>query len=330
MSKRCIGLLLALGVLAFLTAPLPAAEQPSQPTYPVPPEGFDQVRDGVPKGTVETVDYNSAGGAKRSMVVYTPPGYSKDKKYPVFYLVHGAGQNERVWTQIGSGRANIILDNLLADKKIEPMIVVFPNAAGGGGARAGRGAAAGDPNAARRGFGARGDANAAGGAAARGGGRGGRGGFGGGSGDFADDLIKAIMPYIEAHYSVYTDGQHRALAGLSMGGMQTKAIAPVHFDKFAYFGVFSGGNISPTVDIKDMEGFKKNVRLVFMSFGGNEPSNARGAGGLPSGPVGIQREAEALNKAGVKAVCYVSPGSGHDFTSWKRSLYYFAPQLFKP
>jgi len=114
-----------------------------------------------------------------------------------------------------------------------------------------------------------------------------------------------------------------------MGGMQTKAIAPGNSDKFAYFGVFSGGNISPTTDITDMATFKKNVKLVFMSFGSNEPSTARGDGSLPSGPVGIQREADALNKAGVKAVTYVSPDSAHDFTSWKRSLYYFAPLLFK-
>ncbi len=161
----------------------------------------------------------------------------------------------------------------------------------------------------------------------RGGARG--GGMGGGSGDFTGDLIKDIIPFVESHYSVYTDGQHRALAGLSMGGMQTKAIAPGNSNNFAYFGIFSGGNLSPTTDITDMTTFKKNAKLVYMSFGSREPSAARGTGGLPSGPVGIQREADALNKAGVKAVCYVSPDSAHDFTSWKRSLYYFSQLLFK-
>jgi enterochelin esterase-like enzyme len=314
MSKR--SMLFGLGVLAMSATLVLAAEQPAQPTYPVPPQGFDQVREGIEKGKVERIDYNSTtAGEKRWMTIYTPPGYSKDKKYPVFYLVHGAGQNERVWTEIGSGRANIILDNLIADKKAQPMIVVFPNAGGGGGgARAARGprAAGGEPNNAARAGGAR------------------RGGGGMGGGDFASELTKDIMPFVESHYSVIADGQHRALAGLSMGGMQTKAIAPVHFDKFAYFGVFSGGNISPTTDITDMAAFKKNVKLVFMSFGSREPSTARGAGSLPSGPVGIQRETEAFNKAGVKAICYVSPDSAHDFTSWKRSLYYFAPELFKP
>jgi enterochelin esterase-like enzyme len=142
-------------------------------------------------------------------------------------------------------------------------------------------------------------------------------------------LIKDLIPYVESHYSVYPDAQHRALAGLSMGGMQTKAIAPNNSDTFAYFGIFSGGNLSPSTDIPDMNAFKKNVKLVYMSFGGKEPSAARGNSALPSGPAGIQREAEAFNKAGVKSVYYVSPDSAHDFTSWKRSLYYMSQLLFQ-
>jgi enterochelin esterase-like enzyme len=321
-SKRFISSLLALAALALAPAQPRAQEQPALPAYPVPPQGFDQAREGIGKGKVETVSYDSKTvGASRSMLVYTPPDYSKDKKYPVFFLLPGAGQNERTWTEANNGRANIILDNLIADKKIEPMIVVFANGNMGGGARGGRGArgaTVGGSNAAPTAAGAPG-----GDSSAR------RGGPGGGFGDFANDLIKDIVPYVESHYSVIADAQHRALAGLSLGGMQTKAIAPAHSDTFAYFGVFSGGNISPTTDITDMETFKKNTKLVFMSFGGREPSAARGAGGLPSGPVGIHREADALNKAGVKAVCYLSQDSGHDFTSWRRSLYYFAPLLFR-
>ena len=316
-------------------------------SYPVPPQGFDQIREGIEKGKVERVSYDAPAvgeGVKRQMVVYTPPDYSKDIKYPVFYLLHGAGQNEQAWTQ--GGRANVILDNLIADKKIVPMIVVFPNGSttansGRGGARRGgegrgRGPSSMAPAAQNGMYFAATTAPAASGADNRGraGGRGagrtgGRGAFGGGFEDFTNDLLKDIIPYIESQYSVYTDGQHRALAGLSMGGMQTKAIAPGNSDKFAYFGIFSGGNISPTTDITDMDTFKKNVKLVYMSFGSREPSASRGTGGLPSGPVGIQREAEALNKAGVKAVCYVSPNSAHDFTSWKRSLYYFSQLIFK-
>jgi enterochelin esterase-like enzyme len=326
MSKRCIGVLLGLGILGILTAQLPAAEQSSQQSDPVPPQGFDRVRDEIEKGKVESVDYNSTTvGAERRMVVYTPPGYSKDKKYPVFYLLHGAGQNERAWP--GGGRAGVILDNLIADKKIEPMIVVFPNGnatanTGGGGNGRGRGGegASGAAPGARAG----GDANAGG----RRGSMRGRGRLGGGFGDFTNDLLKDIIPYIESHYSVYTDGEHRALAGLSMGGMQTRSIAPTNSDKFSYFGIFSGGNITPQ-DIPDMDTFKKNVRLVFMSFGSRESSAPRGGGTAPSGPEGIKLAADALSKAGVKAVCYVSPDSAHDFTSWKRSLYYFTPLLFR-
>jgi len=321
MSKRSIGVLLGLSIFVVSTALLQAAEQPSQQDGPVPPQGFDRARENVDKGKVERVDYDAkavAADLKLAMVVYTPPGYSKDKKYPVLYLMHGAGQNERDWTQ--SGRAHVIMDNLIADKKIEPMIVVFPNGNASnsprGGRRAGPGGAGGAP---------RGSAAAPGDTAARRG----RGGFGRGMGfgPFENDLLKDIIPYVESHYSVYTDANHRALAGLSMGGMQTRTIGPAHSDMFAYLGVFSGGNILPET-ISNMDAFKKNVKLVFMSFGSREPSAPRGGGTGPSGPDGIKLAADALNKAGIKAVCYVSPNSMHDFTSWKRSLYYFAPMLF--
>jgi enterochelin esterase-like enzyme len=322
MLKRCFSSLLGLGVFLVATAQLPAQEQPAQQDYPVPPQGFDQAREGIEKGKVERVEYDGtavAAGLKRWMEVYTPPGYSPDRKYPVLYLIHGAGQNERAWVQ--SGRANVILDNLIADKKIVPMIVVFPN-----------GDASTNAGAARRGgggFGALGGTNAVPGTAgaAR---RGGRGGFGGGMTftDFENDLLKDLIPYVESHYSVTADAQHRALAGLSLGGMQTRTIGPAHPDGFAYLGVFSGGNIQPE-NIADMPTFKKNVKLVFMSFGSRESSAPRGGGTAPAGPEGIKLAAEALTKAGIKAECYVSPGSAHDFTSWKRSLYYFSPLLFR-
>jgi enterochelin esterase-like enzyme len=337
MLKKYIRSLLGVGACVVATAQLPVTaqpaqqtEQPAQPTYPVPPQGFDLARDGIEKGNVERVEYDApaiAEGFKHWIQVYTPPGYSKDKKYPVLYLIHGAGQNERTWTS--SGRANVILDNLIADKKIVPMIVVFPNgdaSTNSGAARGGR----------RGGFGAPGDTNAVAGGtnaapgAAAAGRRGGGGGFGGGMSftAFENDLLKDIIPYVESHYSVQADVQHRALAGLSMGGMQTRSIGPIHPDTFGYLGVFSGGNIMPE-NITDMATFKKNVKLVFMSFGSRESSAPRGGGTAPSGPEGIKLAADALTKAGIKAECYVSPDSAHDFTSWKRSLYYFAPSLFQ-
>jgi enterochelin esterase family protein len=331
LSKRCISSLLGLGIL-ISAAQLRGDDQPSQQTFPIPPQGFDQVRDGIEKGKLERVDYDAPAvseGLKRWMEVYTPPGYSKDKKYPVLYLLHGIGGNEtHEWTGRGrnQGGAAILLDNLIADKKIESMIVVFPNgnattnpAAGEAGARrGGEGGVAAAPTAA----GATNNAVAT---------RGGRGRgmlFGGWGKDFENDLLKDIIPYIESHYSAYTDPQHRALAGLSMGGMQTKTISLPNFTKFAYIGIFSGGNIKPE-EITDLDAFKKQIKVVFMSYGSRESSAPRGGGTAPAGPEGAKLATDALNKAGVKAVCYISPDSAHDFTSWKRSLYYFSPLLFR-
>ena len=327
MNRKLVITLLA-GVITG-GACLAQVTQPAEERPTVPPQGFDQVRTGIETGKVERVEYDAPAVAvdfKRWMEVYTPPGYSKDNKYPVLYLIHGAGQNERTWVQ--SGRANVILDNLIADKKIVPMIVVFPNgnattnaADARGGGRGGFGAPGAPALAPVASNAAPGTAEAAG--AAR------RGGRGDASGkNFENDLLKDIIPYVESHYSVNADAQHRALAGLSMGGMQTRSIAPANPGKFSYVGVFSGGNIQPE-NIADMDTFKKNVKLVFMSFGSRESSAPRGGGTAPAGPDGIKLAAEALNKAGIKAVNYVSPESAHDFTSWKRSLYFFTPQLFR-
>ncbi len=398
MSRRWVNLLTGLCVLLLAAAQLHSAEQPAPQRYPVPPQGFDRVREGIEKGKLERVEYDApavAPGLKRWMEVYTPPGYSKDKKYPVLYLLHGIGGNEnREWTR--QGVANVVLDNLFADKKIQPMIVVFPNGnatAGpaGDGARGGgagqppspaeqaksvfgqlavdakgqatrtlskeqwlkaradawaalaeaagkkdaaeltledlQRAAAKDAALLRGGmFAGRGGPGTAGGGAR--GGPGGRTGFGGWGENFTNDLLKDIIPYIESHYSVYTDAQHRALAGLSMGGMQTRTITLANIDKFFYIGIFSGGNIMPE-NITDMDAFKKNVKLVYMSFGSRESSAGRGGSAAPSGPAGIQLASEALNKAGIKAVCYVSQDSAHDFVSWKRSLYYFSQLIFQ-
>lgn len=323
-SRLTVWFGLTLGVLA--AAPLYAADAaaPSAQQFPIPPQGFDQVRAGIEAGKIEAVQYDATAIApdmKRPAQIYTPPGYTKKKKYPVLYLIHGAGQNDTTWIQ--QGNANVILDNLIADKKIVPMIVVFPNGSVGGvGRPPGVG---GPPGAAAPPAGA--PPAPPGAAATPAGGAGGSGPAAPSS--FEIDLLKDLIPYVESHYSTRADPKHRALAGLSLGGMQTKAIAPANSDKFAYFGVFSGGNISPTVDVTDIRAFKKNVKLVYMSFGSKEPSNPRGPAGLPSGPVGIQREAGAFNKAGIKSIYYVSPDSAHDFISWKRSLYYFSQELFR-
>ncbi len=406
-SKRCIALLSGLGLLTLATTQLQAADPPLD-TSPVPPEGFDRARPDIEKGKLERVDYDAsavAPGLKRWMEVYTPPGYSKDKKYSVLYLLHGIGGNEtHEWTGPGrnQGGAAAILDNMIADKRIEPMIVVFPNGnattnAAGGGGGGGRGGAApggaaqapspaqqaqtvftqlavdakGQPTktvskdqwlkarvdawtaltdaagkkdvaeltlddlqkaaekdaALLRGGMGGGRGGAPGAGAPRGAGAPGAGGRGGGGGrgmlgdgwgkNFENDLLKDIIPYMESHYSVYTDSQHRALAGLSMGGMQTRSIVPANVEKFNYVGVFSGGTLTPQNFTNNLDGFKKNIKLVFMSYGSQE-----------GGSAGLKDAAAAVQQAGVKGLYYVSPGSAHDMTSWKRSLYYFAPLLF--
>jgi enterochelin esterase-like enzyme len=135
-----------------------------------------------------------------------------------------------------------------------------------------------------------------------------------------------LIPYIDANFRTIADQPHRAMAGLSMGGMQTRAIAPAHLDKFSHIGVFSGGSIAVT-NISDMAAFKEKVKLVFISYGsgelGTNRTGGRGFGGDP------KVNTAALKEAGVNAVFYVSPDTAHEWQSWRRSLHQFAPLLFK-
>ncbi len=266
--------------------------------FPKAPEGFDKVREGIAHGTLERVDYDSKTvGVKRWMEVYTPPGYSKDKKYPVLFLLHGIGGNEnREWTR--GGAANVIIDNLISDKKIEPMIVVFPNG-----------------NA---------TTNAANG------GRGGRGGFGGGgdpaalAGDgwgknFESDLIKDIIPFIESHYSVHADREHRAVAGLSMGGGQSLDFGLGNLDTFAYVGGFSSAPNTrmPEVLIPDPAKAAKMLKVLWISCGNKD--------GLMSFSLRTHAYCKEKN---VPHIWHVDD-NGHDFKHWKNSLYWFAQQIFR-
>jgi enterochelin esterase-like enzyme len=197
------------------------------------PKGFDVRRENVERGKVELVEYDSKSvGAKRKMMIYTPPGYSKDAKYPVFYLLHGGGDDETGWQKKGS--ADVILDNLYADKKLVPMIVVMPN----GFARA----AGSKPSEKSKGK------------------------FFEAIQGFEDDLLKDIIPYVESHYSVLTDARHRALAGLSMGGGQSLRIGLKHLDKFAWIGAFSSALRGGQSDL-DSEAANKKLRLLWLSCG---------------------------------------------------------------
>lgn len=283
-------------------APVTLSPEDNKEAFPKAPPGFDKVRADIAHGKLERIDYDSKTiGAKRWMEVYTPPGYSKKKKYPVLYLLHGIGGNEvREWTQ--NGAANVIIDNLIADKKIQPMIVVFPNG-----------------NA---------STNNAGGAR-RGGGGGGRGPGGGGdpaemSGpgwgrDFENDLLKDIIPFMKSHYSVYSDRNHRALAGLSMGGGQSLDFGLAHLDTFAYVGGFSSAPNTrmPEVLVPDPAKAKKMLKVLWLS-GGNKD-------GLLTFNL---RTHLYLKEKGVPHIWHVDD-NGHDFNHWKNSLYWFAQQLFR-
>ena len=147
-------------------------------------------------------------------------------------------------------------------------------------------------------------------------------------GPFENYLLNDLIPYIDANFHTIPDQPHRAMAGLSMGGMQTKSITLAHLDTFSHIGIFSGGNISLT-DITDLPTFKQKVKVVFMSYGSKESSAGRGGSTAPAGPEGARIAAAALTQSGIKAVTYVSPETAHEWLSWRRALNEFAPLLFQ-
>ncbi|MEW6236657.1 MAG: alpha/beta hydrolase-fold protein [Candidatus Omnitrophota bacterium] len=205
-----------------------------KPAYPPAPEGFDQVRANIDHGQFEGVEYDSkAVGFKRKMVIYLPPKYSKSKKYPVLYLLHGIGDIEVDWSQ--KGKANIILDNLIADKKIVPMIVVMPNG------RAAKGMTPQTP------WGEQFPAFEA----------------------FENDLLGDVIPYVESHYSVKDGRENRAIAGLSMGGGQTLNFGLQHLDVFAWIGGFSSAPNTKPIEtlVPHPEDAAKKIKLLWISCG---------------------------------------------------------------
>jgi enterochelin esterase-like enzyme len=270
----------------------------------------------VPHGQlIEQYYFSKTSNSVRRAYIYTPPGYNREsRKYPVLYLQHGAGENETGWGN--QGHAGWIMDNLIAEGKVTPFIIVMENSSvnfGPGGPRGPRppapppGGNTAPPSA--------GAASPAAGAAPRP-----AGGPPAGmnfAAQFQKILFDDLIPYIESNFRVYTDPSHRAMAGLSMGGMQTRSIVIDSPEKFAYVGMFSSGTFTPS-EITNLDAFKKQGKLVFMSFGSKEGGAAR-----------IPEAAEAWNKIGVKGVAYVSPETAHEWHSWRRSLYQFAPLIFK-
>jgi enterochelin esterase-like enzyme len=240
---------------------------------PAHDQDFYALKD-VPHGKVEQILFPSKStNTSRRAFVYTPPGYDKSKeKYPVLYLQHGWGEDETAWSN--QGRANLIMDNLIAAGKIKPFIIVMTygmtNEIKFGGLR-----------------------------------------------DFKVDafqtvLVDELIPYIDANFRTISDQAHRAMAGLSMGGMETKMITLNKPEVFSHYGLLSGGTYKPE-DIKD----KSKVKLIFLSCGSKER------------PDGVKSATEALKAAGFNAVSYISEGTAHEFQTWRRSLYQLAPLLFK-
>jgi len=260
----------------------------------------------VPHGAVASVFYNSTSlGRTRRMHIYTPPGYEVGRdKYPVFYLLHGAGDCDDSWTSVG--RAGFIMDNLIEARKAKPMIVVMPAGHTVPGAAGGRGRGAG------------------------------------GRDEFADDFLKDIMPYVEKNYRVLADRPHRAIAGLSMGGSQTLNIAIPNLEKFAYVGVYSSGLIGafgggrgpaaasaaptsppgPSWEDQhqaelDNSGARKGLKLLWFSTGVDD-------GLMPT----TKSTVEMLKKHGFSPEFQESPGA-HTWINWRNYLTEFAPRLFQ-
>jgi enterochelin esterase-like enzyme len=229
----------------------------------------------VPHGNVQQVLFPSPStNTSRRAFVYTPPGYEKEskKRYPVLYLQHGWGEDETAWSN--QGHANLIMDNLIADKKIEPFIIVMTY---------------GMTNQMR---------------------------FGGGIRSFKVDtfqtvLVDELIPFVDANFRTIGKQSHRAMGGLSMGGMETHSITLNKPGVFSYYALLSGGTYTPE-EIKD----KSNVKLVFLSCGSKER------------PDGVKNAVTTLKGAGYNAISFVSENTAHEFLTWRRSLYELAPLLF--
>lgn len=272
---------------------------------PDPDGGFYALND-VPHGNVLIRNYYSTVAKSwRHIFIYTPPDYEKKtkKRYPVLYLQHGGGEDERVWIEMG--RTNLILDNLIAEGKAKPFIVVMETSAVGAPRRVVPGPPVPRPAAPVAGAPA---ANAPG--AAR---QGVPPGFGGpGGGIYGQLMTTDLIPWVDKNFRTMADQQDRAMAGLSMGAMQTRTVTLANLDIFSHIGLFSGGTIAPA-DITD----KSKVKLIFMSYGSRE-----------RGSDGVKAAADVLQQAGIKSASYVSPLTAHEWQSWRRSLKEFAQLLF--
>lgn len=251
------------------------------------PKGFDLLSEGVPQGKLDTVAYHSKTvGTTRKMLVYTPPGFDKKRKYPVLYLLHGIGGDEKEWLK--GGNPQVILDNLYAEKKIVPMIVVMPNGRAMKDDRATGNIMASDKVAAFA--------------------------------TFEQDLLNDLIPFVQNKYPVLKEPEHRAIAGLSMGGGQALNFGLGNLDQFAWVGGFSSAPNTkiPSELMPDPELAKKKLKLLWISCGDNDRLITFS-----------KRTHDYMFEHQVPHVYYIEPGV-HDFKVWKNGLYMFSQFLFKP
>lgn len=241
---------------------------------PAHDQDFYALKD-VPHGHVQQVLFPSQSPeTSRRAFVYTPPGYYENpsKRYPVLYLQHGWGEDETAWSN--QGHANLIMDNMISEGKIKPFIIVMT-------------------------YGMTNEIK-----------------FGGLRNfditPFQTVLVKELIPYVDTKFRTIADQPHRAMGGLSMGGMETKTITLANPEVFSHYALLSGGTYAPD-DIKD----KSKVKLIFLSCGSKERPDA------------VNSAAVALKEAGFNAVSYISEGTAHEFQTWRRSLHELAPLLFK-
>jgi len=250
-----------------------------------PPAGFNEKREGIAHGRMEMIEYDSKTvGTKRKMLVYTPPGYSTDRKYPVLYLLHGIGGDETEWQRFTA--PDVILDNLLADGKLVPMIAVMPNGRAQANDRA-----EGNIFSHAKAF-----------------------------ETFEQDLLKDVIPAIEARYLVLADREHRALAGLSMGGGQSLNFGLGHLDTFAWVGAFSPApnTKSPEQLVPDPAAATQKLKLLWLSCGNKD------------GLIRISQGVHAyLKEKNVPHVWHVD-SNAHDSPEWRNNLYLFSQRLFRP
>jgi enterochelin esterase-like enzyme len=251
---------------------------------PDAPAGYNAKRDGIPHGAMTMIEYDSKTvGTRRKMLVYTPPGYSASQKYPVLYLLHGIGGDETEWQRFT--QPENILDNLIAEGKAVPMIIVLPN-----GRAQPDDHPTGNPFIHAKAF-----------------------------ETFEGDLLNDVIPTIESRYSTLTDREHRALAGLSMGGGQTLNFGFAHLDRFAWLGAFSSApnTKAPAVLVPDPAKAKQQLKLLWLSCGNKD------------GLIGISQDVHRYLKEHDVPHVWNVDDQGHDPVTWGSNLYHFSQRIFR-